>query len=135
MARVALVTGGTRGIGAEIGRALQKAGRTVVATYVGNDQAARAFSQETGIKIYKFDVSNFDECKEAVKKITAEVGPIEILVNNGGITRDGTLQKMDREMWDVVIDTNLGSCYNMCRLIFPDMRERRNSAALSTWAV
>ncbi len=125
MARVALVTGGTRGIGAEISRALQKAGRTVVAAYLGNDQNAAAFSQETGIKVYKFDVSKFDECQEAVKKITAEVGPIEILVNNAGITRDGTLQKMDREMWDAVIDTNLGSCYNMCRLTFPDMREKK----------
>jgi acetoacetyl-CoA reductase len=125
MARVALVTGGTRGIGAEIGRALQKAGRTVVATYFGNDRAAAAFSQETGIKVYKFDVSKFDECKKGVEKITAEVSPIEILVNNAGITRDGTLQKMDRDMWDAVIDTNLGSCYNMCKLTFPDMREKR----------
>jgi acetoacetyl-CoA reductase len=135
MARVALVTGGTRGIGAEICRALQKAGRTVVATYVGNDQAATTFSQETGISVYKFDVSNFDECKEAVKKITAEVGPIEILVNNAGITRDGTLQKMDREMWDAVIDTNLGSCYNMCKLIFPDMREKKFGRVVNVGSV
>jgi len=114
MARVALVTGGTRGIGAEISRALKEAGRTVVATYLGNDKAAEAFSNETGIKAYKFDVCGFDDCKEGVRRIVAEVGSIEILVNNAGITRDGTLQKMDRDMWDAVIDTNLGSCYNLC---------------------
>ena len=125
MARVALVTGGTRGIGAEISRALQQAGRVVVATYVGNDQAASAFSNETGIKAYRFDVGSFEDCKQGVQAIAAEVGPIEILVNNAGITRDGTLQKMDREMWDAVIDTNLGSCYNLCKLTFQDMREKK----------
>jgi len=125
MARLALVTGGTRGIGAEISRALQAAGRSVVATYVGNDKAAEAFSNETGIKVYKFDVCSFDSCKEALQKITGEAGPIEILVNNAGITRDGTLQKMDRDMWDVVIDTNLGSCYNLCKLTFQHMREKK----------
>lgn len=125
MTRVALVTGGTRGIGAEISRALKDAGRTVVATYVGNDKSAEAFSIETGIKVYKFDVGNFEECKEGLQKIMAEVGPIEILVNNAGITRDGTLQKMDRDMWDAVIDTNLGSCFNLCKLTFPEMRERK----------
>ena len=114
-----------RGIGAEISRALQEAGRTVVATYVGNDKAAGTFSNETGIKVYKFDVCSFDECKEGLQKIVAEVGPIEILVNNAGITRDGTLQKMDRDMWDAVIDTNLGSCYNLCKVTFQDMRERK----------
>src|SRR6202790_5226857 len=125
MARVALVTGGTRGIGAEISRALKEAGRTVVATYVGNDNAAEAFSNETGIKVYKFDVGNFEDCREGLQRIVADVGPIEILVNNAGITRDGTLQKMDRDMWDAVIDTNLGSCYNLCKLTFQDMRERK----------
>ena len=125
MARVALVTGGTRGIGAEISRALKEAGRTIVATYVGNDTAAEAFSSETGIKVYKFDVGSFDDCKEGVRKIVAEVGSIEILVNNAGITRDGTLQKMDRDMWDAVIDTNLGSCYNLCKLVFQDMRDKK----------
>ena len=107
MARVALVTGGTRGIGAEIGVALQKAGRTVVATYTSNDRAAEAFSNETGIKVYKFDASSFEECSEALKRIVAEVGPIEILVNNAGITRDGTLQKMSREMWEFDEDGEL----------------------------
>jgi acetoacetyl-CoA reductase len=125
MARLALVTGGTRGIGAEISRALQAAGRSVVATYVGNDKAAEAFSNETGIKVYRFDVSSFDECKEALQKISGEAGPIEILVNNAEITRDGPLQKMERCMWDVVIDTNLGSCYNLCKLTCQDVRERK----------
>ena len=125
MARVALVTGGTRGIGAEISRALQEAGRTVVATFLGNDKAADAFSTETGMKVYKFDVRSFDECKEGVEKIASEVGQIEVLVNNAGITRDGTLQKMNRDMWDAVIDTNLGSCYNLCKLTFQGMRERK----------
>jgi acetoacetyl-CoA reductase len=125
MARVALVTGGTRGIGAEISRALKAAGRTVVAAFVSNDGAAEEFSKEAGIKVYKFDVVSFNECKHEVEKIEAEVGPIEILVNNAGITRDATLQKLDRDMWDAVIDTNLGSCYNLCKLTFPGMRERK----------
>ncbi len=125
MARVALVTGGTRGIGAEISRALHHAGRTVVATYYGNDKAAEEFSQDTGIITFKFDVSNFEACKEALLKIAAEVGPIEILVNNAGITRDGTLAKMNRDMWDAVIDTNLGSCYNLCKLTFESMRDKK----------
>jgi len=125
MARVALVTGGTRGIGAEISRALKEAGRTVVATYLGNDKAAGEFSSETGIRVYKFDVCSFNGCEEGVRGIVEEVGSIEILVNNAGITRDGTLQKMDRDMWDAVIDTNLGSCYNLCKLTFQGMRERK----------
>ena len=125
MARVALVTGGTRGIGAEISRALQAAGREVVATYAGNEKVASAFTDETGIKTYMFDASSFAECKEGVEKISAEVGPVEVLVNNAGITRDGTLMKMDREMWDAVIDTNLGSCYNLCKLTFDGMRGRK----------
>jgi acetoacetyl-CoA reductase len=125
MARVALVTGGTRGIGAAISRALHAQGRTVIANYAGNDAAAQAFAKETGIKVYKFDVSNFAACQEAVKHITAEIGPIEIVVNNAGITRDGTLAKMDREMWDAVLDTNLGSCYNLCKLTFDAMRAQK----------
>ena len=125
MARVALVTGGTRGIGAEISRALKAQGRTVVAIYAGNDQAAQAFQEETGIRGWKCDVGDFDACKQAVEQITAEIGPIEILVNNAGITRDATLQRMTRNMWEAVIDTNLGSCFNMCKLTFPAMRERK----------
>ncbi|HEY1931363.1 MAG TPA: acetoacetyl-CoA reductase [Acetobacteraceae bacterium] len=125
MTRVALVTGGTRGIGAQISRALQAQGRTVVANYAGNDEAAKAFQTETGIRVWKFDVGRFEEAQSAIAAITAEVGPIEILVNNAGITRDGTLQRMSRDMWDAVIDTNLGSCFNMCKLTFPGMRERK----------
>ncbi|HET8997136.1 MAG TPA: acetoacetyl-CoA reductase [Acetobacteraceae bacterium] len=122
MARVALVTGGTRGIGSAISAALQAQGRTVVANYAGNDDAARRFSESTGIRVWKFDVGKFEQCQEAVQQIAAEVGPIEILVNNAGITRDGTLGRMSREMWDAVIDTNLGSCYNLCKLTFDAMR-------------
>jgi acetoacetyl-CoA reductase len=125
MARVALVTGGTRGIGAAISKALKTAGRTVVASYAGNDAAAAAFKEDTGIPVYKFDVADYAACQAAVERIHAEVGPIEILVNNAGITRDGTLARMGREMWDAVIDTNLGSCYNMCHLLWEDMRGRK----------
>ena len=125
MARVALVTGGTRGIGAGISKALLAQGRTVVASYAGNDEAAKAFAAETGCKVYKFDAADFEACKAAVAKIEAEVGPIEILVNNAGITRDGTLKRMTREMWDAVIDTNLGSCYNLCKLLWDGMSGRK----------
>jgi acetoacetyl-CoA reductase len=122
MSRVALVTGGTRGIGAEISRHLKAAGRIVVASYAGNDAAAKAFAEETGIVVKKFDAGDFEACKAAVAEIHGEVGPIEILVNNAGITRDGTLARMSRDMWDAVIDTNLGSCFNLCKLTFEDMR-------------
>jgi acetoacetyl-CoA reductase len=125
MARVALVTGGTRGIGASISTALKEQGRIVIANYAGNDTAAAAFHEQHGIRVAKFDVSHFDECQRAVQQITEEVGPIEVLVNNAGITRDGTLQRMSRDMWDAVIDTNLGSCFNLCKLTFPGMRERK----------
>jgi acetoacetyl-CoA reductase len=122
MARVALVTGGTRGIGAAISTELKQQGRIVIANYAGNDNAAAAFHEETGIRTAKFDVSHFDECQLAVRQLTEDVGPIEILVNNAGITRDGTLQRMSRDMWDAVIDTNLGSCFNLCKLTFEGMR-------------
>ena len=125
MARVALVTGGQRGIGAAISEALQAAGRKVVASYAGNDAAAKAFTDRTGIPCYKFDVADYDACAEALKKIEAEVGPIEVLVNNAGITRDGTMKRMNREMWDAVIDTNLGSCYNMCKLVWDGMTAKK----------
>lgn len=124
MSRVALVTGGTRGIGEAISLALKEKGFKVVATYAGNDDAAKKFSSETGIPTYKFDVANNDECQAAIKKIEAEVGPVEVLVNNAGITRDGTMHKMTFEQWNQVIQTNLGSCFNMCQGVINGMRER-----------
>ena len=122
MARVALVTGGSRGIGAAISVALKGQGRTVVASYAGNDAAAEAFHAETGMKVIKFDAGDFAACQKAIEHITAEVGPVEILVNNAGITRDGTLPRMSRDMWDAVMDTNLGSCFNLSKLTFDAMR-------------
>ena len=124
MSRVALVTGGTRGIGAAISVALKDAGRTVIANYAGNDEAAAAFTSETGIAAKKFDVADFESVSAAVKEIESEFGPIEVLINNAGITRDGTLHRMSRDAWDAVIDTNLGSCFNCCRAVIDGMRER-----------
>ncbi len=125
MARVALVTGGTRGIGRAISVALADKGYTVAANYGGNDERAKAFTAETGIAAYKWDVSDFAACEAGVKKVEAEVGPVEILVNNAGITRDGTMHRMDHGMWQDVIDTNLGSCFNMCRATIEGMRARK----------
>ena len=124
MSKVALVTGGTRGIGEAISIALKEAGFNVVATYAGNDEAAKKFSDATGVKAYKFDVGNFDECATAVEKITSEIGPVEVLVNNAGITRDGTMHKMTFEKWNQVIQTNLNSCFNMCRAVIESMRDK-----------
>jgi len=124
MGRVAVVTGGTRGIGEAISLALKEKGYKVAATYAGNDDAARAFSERHGIAAYKFDVADFEQCQAAIAKIEAELGPVEVLVNNAGITRDGTIHKMDRNAWDAVIDTNLGSCFNMCRCVIDGMRAR-----------
>ncbi|HTI02622.1 MAG TPA: acetoacetyl-CoA reductase [Acidisoma sp.] len=125
MSRVALVTGGTRGIGAAISVALKEAGRTVVASYAGNVEKAEAFGQETGIATMKFDAGDYGECEHAVARITADFGPIEILVNNAGITRDATMPRMTRDMWDAVIDTNLGSCFNLCKLTFDGMKAKK----------
>lgn len=124
MARVAVVTGGTRGIGRAISVGLQKAGCKVAAVYAGNDEAARRFAQETGIAVQKFDVADFKSCEAGVKRIEHELGPIDILVNNAGITRDAVLHKMTPEQWGQVIATNLTSCFNMCRLVIEGMRER-----------
>jgi acetoacetyl-CoA reductase len=135
MARVALVTGGTRGIGAAICLALKAQGRTVVANYASNDEAAAAFEKEHGIPVYKFNVSSFEDCEAGIAKIAADHGAIEVLVNNAGITRDGTLAKMRRDMWDAVIDTNLGSCYNMCKLTFDGMRERKFGRVVNVGSV
>jgi acetoacetyl-CoA reductase len=125
MARVALVTGGTRGIGAAIGKALKAAGYKVAASYAGNDAAAEKFKAETGIAVYKWDVSSFDACAEGVKKVEAEVGPIDVLVNNAGITKDGAFHKMSLEQWNAVIGTNLGSLFNMSRQVIEGMRGRK----------
>jgi len=124
MARTALVTGGTRGIGEAISVALKAAGYQVAANYGGNDQAASAFSARTGIPAYKFDVSDFDAVSDGATRIAEDVGPIDVLVNNAGITRDGTLHKMRPEQWQQVIDTNLGSCFNCARAVIDGMRER-----------
>jgi acetoacetyl-CoA reductase len=124
MSRIAIVTGGTRGIGEAISRALQVQGRTVFANYAGNDEKARIFEAATGIQVVKFDVSDYDACQSACAKIASAYGPIEILVNNAGITRDGTLLKMNEQMWKDVIDTNLGGCFNMAKATFAGMKER-----------
>lgn len=125
MTRVALVTGGTRGIGAAISKALKAAGYKVAASYAGNDAAAEKFKAETGIAVYKWDVSSFDGCAEGVKKVEAEVGPIDVLVNNAGITKDGAFHKMSLEQWNAVIGTNLGSLFNMSRQVIEGMRGRK----------
>ena len=125
MSKVALVTGGTRGIGAEISRALHAEGRTVVASYAGNDTAAKHFAEATDITVMRFDAGDYAACQESVEKIAGEHGPIEILVNNAGITRDGTMGRMTRDMWDAVMDTNLGSCFNLCKLTFDGMRQKK----------
>jgi acetoacetyl-CoA reductase len=124
MARVAVVTGGTRGIGAAISVGLKKAGHKVAANYAGNDAAAAAFTKETGIPAYKFDVSDYKACEDGVKRIVSELGPVEVLVNNAGITRDAVLHRMTPEQWAAVMSTNLTSCFNMCRLVIEGMRER-----------
>ena len=124
MARVAVVTGGTRGIGEAVSVGLAKAGYKVAATYQGNEERAREFTQGTGIPTFKFDVADFPACEKAVKDIEASLGPIEILVNNAGITRDTTLQRMSWEQWNEVIQTNLSSCFNMCRCVIDGMRAR-----------
>jgi acetoacetyl-CoA reductase len=126
MARIALVTGGTRGIGAAVSVALKQAGRKVAANFAGNEDAANAFHRETGIPVYRFDVGDFEACKMGVSRIVADMGgPIEILVNNAGITRDTTLHRMTPEQWQAVIQTNLGSCFNMCRCVIESMRANK----------
>ncbi|AYA65959.1 acetoacetyl-CoA reductase [Alteromonas sp. RKMC-009] len=124
MSKVALVTGGTRGIGEAICVALKDAGYTVVANYGGNDEAAKAFTERTGIPSFKFDVSNFEKTKEAIDQIATDYGPVDILINNAGITRDGTMHRMNFEQWDAVIQTNLASCFNTCRSVIDSMRTR-----------
>jgi len=124
MPRVAVVTGGTRGIGRAISMALRDAGYKVAATYGGNDMAAQQFREETGIPVFKFDVADFNACTEGVKAVEGALGPIEVLVNNAGITRDTTIHRMSFEQWNAVIQTNLASCFNMSRAIIEGMRTR-----------
>jgi acetoacetyl-CoA reductase len=124
MARTALVTGGTRGIGEAISVALKDAGYQVAANYGGNDQAAAEFTQRTGIPAYRFDVSDYDAVVAGVAEIERALGPVEVLVNNAGITRDSTMHKMSPEQWQAVIDTNLGSCFNCARAVIEGMRGR-----------
>ncbi|MBJ6122648.1 acetoacetyl-CoA reductase [Sphingomonas mollis] len=125
MARVAIVTGGTRGIGEAISLALKEAGFTVAANYAGNDERAAAFTERTGIKAYKWDVSDYDACQTGCAKVAEDLGPIDVVVNNAGITRDGTILKMSYEAWKEVIDTNLGGCFNMAKATFAGMRDRK----------
>ncbi len=124
MSRVAIVTGGTRGIGAAISVGLKEAGHKVAATYAGNDEAAQKFTGETGIPAWKFDVADFAACEESCAKIENDLGPVDILVNNAGITRDGTMHRMTFEQWNAVIQTNLNSCFNMSRCLIEGMRSR-----------
>jgi acetoacetyl-CoA reductase len=125
MARVAVVTGGTRGIGAAISKALKGAGCKVAANYGGNDEAAHKFKAETGIPVYKWDVSSYDACAEGLKQVEADLGPVDILVNNAGITRDTMFHRMKPEQWTAVINTNLNSLFNMCRPVIDGMRNRK----------
>jgi acetoacetyl-CoA reductase len=125
MARVAVVTGGTRGIGAAISKALNFAGYKVAANYGGNDDAATKFKGETGIAVYKWDVSSFDACSGGLKQVEADLGPVEVLVNNAGITRDAPFHRMTPEYWNQVINTNLNSLFNMCRPVIEGMRARK----------
>jgi len=125
MSKVAIVTGGTRGIGAAISKALKDAGYTVAANYAGNDEAAAKFTEETGIKTFKWSVADYDGCAEGIAKVEAELGPVDILVNNAGITRDAPFHKMTREQWQQVMDTNLSGVFNMTHPIWPGMRERK----------
>jgi acetoacetyl-CoA reductase len=124
MSRTAIVTGGTRGIGEAVCVGLKDAEYAVAAVYAGNDEAAQRFTEKTGIAAYKFDVSDYDQCAKGVAKIVADLGPVDVLVNNAGITRDGTLHRMSFEQWNSVIQTNLSSCFNMCHCVIEGMRER-----------
>ncbi len=125
MSRIALVTGGTRGIGGQISQTLKQAGYNVIATYSGNDAVAQEFHQKFDVPVFKWDVSNFSACEEGLKKIENQFGAVEVLVNNAGITRDSMLHKMNESQWSEVILTNLGSVFNMCRLVITGMRDRR----------
>jgi acetoacetyl-CoA reductase len=124
MSRVAIVTGGTRGIGEAISLALRDMGMTVAANYGGNDEKARAFSDRTGIKAYRWDVGDYEACQAGCAQVSEELGPVDVVVNNAGITRDGVLAKMSYDDWNDVMRINLGGCFNMAKACFPGMRER-----------
>jgi acetoacetyl-CoA reductase len=124
MGRVAVVTGGTRGIGAAISVALKQAGHRVAANYAGNEERAKAFANETGIKTYKWDVGDFDACQKGVAQVVQDLGPVEILINNAGITRDTMLHRMTKDQWRAVIDASLTGSFNMCRMVIEGMRSR-----------
>jgi acetoacetyl-CoA reductase len=124
MARVAIVTGGSRGIGEAISLELQRMGMKVAANYAGNDEKAKQFTERTGIATFKWDVGDYESCMEGVRRVEADLGPVDVLVNNAGITRDGTLLKMDRKAWDEVLDVNLGGCFNMAKAVFDGMKSR-----------
>ena len=125
MARVAIVTGGTRGIGEAISIALRDMGMNVAANYAGNEERAREFTDRTGIAAYKWDVADFDACQDGVRQVEGDLGPVDVLVNNAGITRDGTMRKMSRAQWDEVMDVNLGGCFNMAKAVFDGMSGRK----------
>ena len=124
MARVAIVTGGTRGIGEAISVALKDMGMQVAANYAGNEERAREFTDRTGIRAYKWDVADHEACMEGVRQVEAEIGPVDVLVNNAGITRDATMRTMDHGKWQEVIDVNLGGCFNMAKAVFEGMTSR-----------
>jgi acetoacetyl-CoA reductase len=123
--RVAVVTGGTRGIGRAISVMLKEKGYKVAACYAGSEETAQKFKAETGIPVYRFDVADFAQCKAAVEQIAKDLGSVDVLVNNAGITRDGTMHKMSFEQWNAVIQTNLASCFNMCRCVIESMRANK----------
>src|SRR5213082_1344488 len=125
MARVAVVTGGTRGIGEAISIALRDMGMKVAANYAGNEERAREFSDRTAIASYKWDVSDFEACQEDVRRVEAEIGPVDVLVNNAGITRDATMKRMDHAKWQEVLDVNLGGCFNMAKAVWDGMNARK----------
>ncbi|HEX7204349.1 MAG TPA: SDR family NAD(P)-dependent oxidoreductase, partial [Xanthobacteraceae bacterium] len=125
MSRVAVVTGGTRGIGEAISKALVTAGYKVAANYGGNDEAAQKFKAATGVAVYKWDVSSYESCAAGLKQVEADLGPVEVLVNNAGITRDTMFHRMTPEQWGAVINTNLNSLFNMCRPVIEGMRSRK----------
>ena len=125
MARVAIVTGGTRGIGEAISVALRDMGMKVAANYAGNEERAREFADRTGIAAYKWDVADYDACQDGVRQVEADLGPVDVLVNNAGITRDGTMRKISRAQWNEVMDVNLGGCFNMAKAVFDGMTGRK----------